>query len=541
MTFPFGGAGATAAPQDIPPVEADIRELRAIYERIFPTRHLRYVLRIGTQHHGPKVQLHEGEVDLAPGDLGPDFLGVIERPAFGSDPRIVTIIAALPRPPRPGQPGPAERPWKPIARLGWLFRASPMAYETLRYHAEMLRKRRLERRDRRRALPFGRRAALPAAAAPATRDTRPAILVGMHWLELGGAERLGLDCIHWAHRAGLRVFVVASVPAPQSLADRLPQHPGVTFIRLDRHLPHRHWTRYVTALALAEDIRLVHIHHCTPLYVALPTLRARLPHLQVIDSTHIVEYANGGFPWISGVWTQFIDRHHVISAGLARHLSGRFGVPLEKVLLGRMLDRDGPPPLPLRFRAGQPSLHVAFVGRLSYQKRPVVLAHALRELAAWARRRQVAFTATVIGDGPFNPAFETLLDRLGLRGQVNLLPPEADVPAILRQADMLLLPSNNEGLALVCYEAVAQGCIPVSTRVGAQDELLPDGLLVPLAPRATVRGITAVIDRLWRDAAFLAAQSEALARRHAALRAEPTAEEVLMPIYRRIAAAPATT
>jgi glycosyltransferase involved in cell wall biosynthesis len=105
---------------------------------------------------------------------------------------------------------------------------------------------------------------------------------------------------------------------------------------------------------------------------------------------------------------------------------------------------------------------------------------------------------------------------------------------LLERSDILLLPSNNEGLALVCYEAVAHGCIPISTRVGSQDEVLPDGLLVPLAPRAAVSGTVAAVDAMWRDAGTLARHKDALQAAWTRLTADPTAEEVLMPVYRRL-------
>src|SRR5690606_29074316 len=275
---------------------------------------------------------------------------------------------------------------------------------------------------------------------------------------------------------------------------------------------------------------------CRPLYESLPQIRANLPWVEVIDSTHIVEYADGGFPRSSGVWSNFIDIHHVISKELVDYYREHFHV-IGKVRLGRMLDRSGHPKgLPeLNMQPGKKRLQVAFVGRLYYQKRPVVVAEAFRALAAWARRNDVELTGKIVGEGPFLDTVRDLLRRYGLADRVALLPADAPVPEILRQSDILLLPSNNEGLALVCYEAVEQGCIPISTDVGSQAEIVPQDLLVPLEPQACVKGIVAAVDRLWRDAAFLSRQREALVRAWTGLTADPTAEEILMPVYQKAA------
>lgn len=513
-----------------------IAEARGIYERLYPGRTLHFVLSMGQDPIHAHPEIIEGPHVPRPSDLGADYLGTITRPGSHPDAPEVTIRLAIPRPALPGELKQTDAPWRPIRRLGPLFRASPVTYEHLRYLAEMWRKRQAARRGDRFSLPLGQGSALiPRPQAPDS-DKRPAILIGMHWLEMGGAEKLGFDTVHWALAAGLRVFVVASVPALQRLADRLPDHPDVTFIRLDRYLPHHLWPRYVERLALAENIRAVHIHHCVPLYESLPMLRMRLPWVRALDSTHIVEYANGGYPRTSGVWSNYLDVQHVISGELVRYLRDAANSPEGRVVLGRMLDRadqaDHLPPM--RMRAGQDAIHVSFVGRLFYQKRPVVVVECLRALDAWAQKNGVTLTATMVGEGPFEGAVTRLLRRYGLTGRVTLLPGNTDIPALLGRSDILLLPSSNEGLALVCYEAAAHGCIPISTRVGSQDEVLPDGLLVPLAPRASVKGVVAAVDAMWRDGDHLDRQVAGLQQAWARLSADPTAEEVLMPIYRQI-------
>ena len=387
------------------------------------------------------------------------------------------------------------------------------------------------------SLPRGRGSRLLGHPQPQISEKRPAILIAMHWLEVGGAEKLAFDTIDWALEAGLRVFVVSSVASIQRLSGKLPDSEDVQFIRLDRYLPHHLWPRFVEQLALDENIRIIHIHHCQPLYDALPQLTTMLPWVRIIDSTHIVEHADGGYPRSSGVWSNYIDMHHVISRQLARYYRDHFHT-VGRVVLGRMLTRQEGPSTPpaLRMKAGQKHLHVAFIGRLYYQKRPIVVIEALRALDRWARRNEVELRGTIVGEGPFLDPMKRLLQRYGLLDRIALEPAGTDVPATLERSDILLLPSNNEGLALVCYEALAHGCIPISTDVGAQDEIVPPALLVPPSPRAAVRGIVAAVDRLWRDAPFLATQKEALQSAWSELSRDPTAKEVLMPLYREAAA-----
>lgn len=514
-------------------LQAEIEHIIGIYRVLYPTENLDIFLYEGNNPIWGRPSIHEGKAVLQPAHLSPEFLGRMECP--GTDPAgpVITIFVSIPREASPGEVKRQDPDWRPVRPLGALYAAAPILYEDIRYRAEMRRKRLAEKRHQYVSLPFSRGSSLLPAVPEPDNDKAPAILIGMHWLEVGGAEKLGLDSIHWALEAGLRVFVVAGVPSLQRLAAKLPDRPDVTFIRLDRYLPDDQWPRYVENLIRAENIRVVHNHHCRQLYDSLPQIRVKTPWVKTIDSTHVVEYADGGFPRISGVWSNYIDIHHVISRQLADYYRDRFQV-LHNVVLGRMLDpRDDRKALaPISMQTAQKSLHISFIGRMYYQKRPIVLAEVLRSLAGWAKKADIDLRATIVGEGPYLAPLTQLLRRLGLLDRVTLEPADCDVPALLDRSDILLLPSNNEGLALVCYEAVEHGCIPISTDVGAQNEIIPEDLLLPLSPRETVSTCTGIVERLWRDRDFLDRQKAALHAAWARLSADPTAKEALMPHYR---------
>jgi glycosyltransferase involved in cell wall biosynthesis len=76
-----------------------------------------------------------------------------------------------------------------------------------------------------------------------------------------------------------------------------------------------------------------------------------------------------------------------------------------------------------------------------------------------------------------------------------------DVPAVMRECDVLVLPSIEEGSALVTYEARASGCVlMVSDAAGARCEHMVDGLVHKSRDVATIR---AQFDMLSDDAALL--------------------------------------
>jgi glycosyltransferase involved in cell wall biosynthesis len=148
----------------------------------------------------------------------------------------------------------------------------------------------------------------------------------------------------------------------------------------------------------------------------------------------------------------------VAAERLALH---RFGCDLERFRPhGGDRDREGP-------------VTVLFVGRGEPAKGLHLGLEAWRDSGAASRARLVICGQL---DAPFRRLAGTLLDDPSIeqRGFV------ADVAPLMREADVLLLPSLNEGSALVTYEAQASGCVlAVSDATGAPAEHMVHGLVHP--------------------------------------------------------------
>lgn len=369
------------------------------------------------------------------------------------------------------------------------------------------------------------------------RSKRPSIVIGLHWLETGGAEKLGFDSVQWALDAGLRVFVVSDQSAPQRLAYKLPSHPDVQFIRLDAYLLPGWEYNFMAKLIRRENVCAIHLHHHAQLYELLLKLKLLFPDLMVIDSTHIIEHQNGGFPRISGVWTNYIDVHHVISNELVTYYRDEFEVS-DKVRLGRMLEpHDWVQPLDLAeasLQPGQKTCRLIFVGRMVHQKRAPIMVEVARKLNGWAKKNSIELKVDMVGTGAYRDNVSAMIRRAKLDQVITLHNADADVPSLMKSADILVVPSSNEGLALVCYEAIENGTIPISTDVGGQSELVPADLLTRNPVNQCVADTVALVQRLMTDADFLDKCKAEIQFCYQDLRRDPTAQVVLGEIYTHI-------
>lgn len=182
--------------------------------------------------------------------------------------------------------------------------AAPLLYDQLR-DAELLRYRRsLRRRAPRRDYEgdfaadgvHADRAVVAPAAAPA--DAPRAVLIGLHWFELGGAERWAFETVRIVREAGLLPIVLTNRESHHPWIDR-PELDGALIIPFSEPTVLSQTDgveQLLRALLASYDIRGVVVHHNQWLYDRLPWITRARPGIPVVDSTHIVEYRGGGYP-----------------------------------------------------------------------------------------------------------------------------------------------------------------------------------------------------------------------------------------------------
>jgi glycosyltransferase involved in cell wall biosynthesis len=112
--------------------------------------------------------------------------------------------------------------------------------------------------------------------------------------------------------------------------------------------------------------------------------------------------------------------------------------------------------------------YVLFIGNLAEVKGCKYLLQALTRL-------NLSETETIIiGDGPLGRELESLANRLGIRDHIQFKgrQPYEDIPFWLNAADILCLPSLNEGCPNVVLEALACGTRVVASSVGGVPDLI---------------------------------------------------------------------
>ncbi|MBD7957235.1 glycosyltransferase [Microbacterium sp. Sa4CUA7] len=391
----------------------------------------------------------------------------------------------------------------------------PLAYDTLR-DIELLRHRKplhapIARLDYPSLFaPGGIHEDSEIVMAPSAPEGAPrAVIFGLHWFELGGAEHWALESIRLAREAGFLPIVMTSrdshqpwiqrqeldgaVLVPFSEATTSSQTPGVEEV--------------LRGIFANFDVRGVVVHHNQWMYDRVAWMRLSRPSIPIVDSTHIVEYRGGGYPVSSAIVDAYLTTHHVISPSLKDFLVDVQALPAEKVLMAPLAGLTaGESDMSFRRRQPGEPFTVAFVGRMARQKGPELFVKTVSRLRARGHR-DIRFI--MHGDGELAGWVDGMIAAGGLQDVIERRSSADPVAATLERSHLLVVSSHNEGLTLTTLEALTHGVPVVSTDVGAQRDVLPPRALVARRAHRAVRELTervawlagdeAAREQLWLD------------------------------------------
>ena len=257
---------------------------------------------------------------------------------------------------------------------------------------------------------------------------------------------------------------------------------------------------------------VVHTHRYVLRYVLLPALLCRIPVR--VHTVHNVAPKEVDRPGKFVHWIAF-RLGRVVPVSISRQVAQTVkevygdniytpviynGIPTRRFILGDKKQRDD-------------RVVLIHIGRFAPQKNHLLLVEAF----SLAIEEYPSMELWLIGDGPLRAEVEKKVEAKGLKEKVRFLGIRDDIPDLLAEASILVLPSDWEGVPLTVLEAMAAGKPVVATAVGGVPELVEDGVSGILVPPRDLHALAQGILRLARDADLRnqmgkAAQERALER-----------------------------
>ena len=293
--------------------------------------------------------------------------------------------------------------------------------------------------------------------------------------QAGGIESLLRDYVEYSRHENLFLFAWDGGPA----AERIAQC-GCRVVLMDKQKQGaRAVCKRILDLCEEERVDAVISHHAAPmLRLVAMTAKLKNPKLKVIWYAHsnAFELCDGrrkkGLAlrkWIYRATFSRADAAVAISNSVKDSLVKYLGLPGSRITVihnGAILER-----FHRAKTAGSKTLRLIYVGRLIEEKGVQTI------LSAFTRLQDVDCRLTIVGDGDYREALQTLAVELGINGRVQFLGTRTDVPELLEAADVFIhVPDCAEGFGIAVVEAMASGLICVCGDRGALPEIVNDGI-----------------------------------------------------------------
>ena len=190
------------------------------------------------------------------------------------------------------------------------------------------------------------------------------------------------------------------------------------------------------------------------------------PHVKIIDIVH--NNSNNDAPdasYLLNDWAPRINHRVLVNAGLMKWISPLYQEQQDPIELMQRISTINhqvtiPAELPIK---PTDVFHVLFVGRDAKEKR-VSLFFEIAE--HFTQNPRITFHAVGVQPGVNTPANVTCL---------GVITSKESIDHVYENAHVLVLTSESEGFPKVISEAMAFGCVPIVTAVGAIPEVLVHG------------------------------------------------------------------
>ena len=295
----------------------------------------------------------------------------------------------------------------------------------------------------------------------------------IYQLDVGGLERVMLNCIHNMQKTSNYRHVVISLTTANSFSQNELASPIDVFV-LNKSAGNDfslHSKLYRLLKQLKPDI--LHTYNLAAIeYHPIAWLAGVKGHIHAEHGRdiHDPQGLNVKHKWLRRLASPFIRYFIPVSQDLQKWLIDFVGIPDKKVKLIRNgINTD-------KFQTVKKPdecLRLAIIARLTPVKDHKNLIDAFSHLTHALDAEQMP-RLRIIGSGPLEQELKSYVESKGLNYCIKFLGERHDIVELLSEVDVFVLSSIAEGIPMTILEAMSCGIPVVATRVGGIPEVIED-------------------------------------------------------------------
>lgn len=331
----------------------------------------------------------------------------------------------------------------------------------------------------------------------------------VHRFAVGGIENGIVNLINHLPRSRWSHAVIALTTVSEEFRARVGRG-DVTYIALNKGPGHlvKLFPR-LQAIFRGLGPQIVHTRNLAALEAQVPAWLASVPiriHGEHGWDIGDLDGLSRRYQWVRRAYRPFVSQYVALSKHTRNYLVDRVGIKpgrIEQIYNGvdcvhfRPLDTSEPGSQEIPFDRNRHFI-VGAVGRMYPVKNHALLARSFVRALQIIPEARATMRLAVIGDGPERDNVASILKE-GKASDLAWLPGERnDIPDLLRQMDVFVLPSLAEGISNTVLEAMSSAIPVIATAVGGNPELVSadTGQLVP---SGDVEALAIAIARCFRD------------------------------------------
>lgn len=306
------------------------------------------------------------------------------------------------------------------------------------------------------------------------------------WFTVGGADKFNYDLISRLDKDKYDITIITTEPTDYIWRQKFEQVSNEVY-DLTTFLHRQNWASFIHYIIKSRNIDFVMQSNSYYGYYVLPWLKAEFPEVIFTDYIHAHDWSwrAGGYPRESVAISRLLDKTYTCNNYVQTIMTdymGRTHNNIQTVYIGVDTEEFSEEKVNFNNYSELEKLKdkkvILFPCRIVELKRPIFILEVLKEICQ--KRDDVVLL--VVGDGEQLGDMKDFSKKLGLENNVIFTGMQDDVKPCYKAADVTVICSLTEGLALTAYESLAMSVPVITSDVGGQAELVDSscGKVIPL-------------------------------------------------------------